>query len=425
MPTFQTIRIHPDLHARLVTESSVLDDNGHATLSFIETPQALLSRNPTSIRLYDPVLLKAQPLPVDQVNKLRLQVAHAWISHSAAGRHCRVVQESAAKRQRLEPLNQAAVNTRNVSIMGTTTALELLQYDKRLRQQHPFSLSTGCPTLDSMLSIAPEHQSISTQLDNTVVASDAGIPFGYVTQFSGPPGVGKTQLALGLAAALQQQSSSSRQHQQATCWYLSSCPAVRSFALRLKTLVADSEIANQDIVLNHTTFVHVSNEYCLLDQLAQLEEVLIQGHSEKETTAPLCLLVIDSISSCLTADYSNAIIMEQIAFTIKRLARTFRIAIVVCNGVVQNRQFRQEEDSEDEHTSAPPHHSKNSPRSTQPYKPALGRPWRSVADISVWLDRWDKKSGVVHATLERHPTKVASGNVTSFCITNAGAKEIT
>ena len=442
MPTFQTIRIHPELHARLVTESSsssssiattqaaavvgASDDNtsdkAKATLqskqlSVIETPQALLSRNPASLRLWDPARQVAQPISSQQVDKLRMEVAHALIDHSTAGKRCRhvhdvVVRRVANKRRRHRGTEWA--------IAGTNTALDLLDFEQSLittssstdtatatidpsatLHRRPY-LSTGCARLDRWISLPTEYRLISTQINYNIdndQDSGGGIPFGYVTQISGPPATGKTQLALQIIAS----SSSSLQYDAITCWYFSSNPAVNTYVDRLNNLLRSHHPDQRHAVLNQTTFVHVADGFSVLQNLARLEE------HQQQTPTPT-LLVIDSIStSCLTTweHNNNEWLLQQIASTLKRLARNYLMAVLVTNGVVQNRDI-----------------DNNAATASRPnYKPALGRVWRAAADIGVWLEPRDD-SGRVHARLERHPTKKCGTTEVVLRIAKTGVQEV-
>jgi hypothetical protein len=99
MPTFRSIGIHPELRTRLVTESSLPEEDGRVQQrpQPVETPQALLSRNPTQLRLLDRETGTSKPISTLQVRKLRDEVAHALISQSRSGKRVKrlrqVVQE--------------------------------------------------------------------------------------------------------------------------------------------------------------------------------------------------------------------------------------------------------------------------------------------------------------------------------------------
>ena len=96
-----------------------------------------------------------------------------------------------------------------------------------------------------------------------------GIPFGYLTQFSGPPASGKTQLALHLAAAAQTNTPTPQQHHTRRCWYITSS-VVQPLAQRLAELCQ-----NNYAVLEGTVFCTATDEYQVLAHLAALESELI------------------------------------------------------------------------------------------------------------------------------------------------------
>ena len=81
MPTFQSIGVHPELQTRLVTES------GDGERQLVLTPQALLSRNPTALRLLGEDGTTSRPISLPRVQNLRLEVATALIEQSISGKH--------------------------------------------------------------------------------------------------------------------------------------------------------------------------------------------------------------------------------------------------------------------------------------------------------------------------------------------------
>jgi KaiC/GvpD/RAD55 family RecA-like ATPase len=439
MPTFRSIGIHPELRTRLVTESSLPEEDGRVQQrpQPVETPQALLSRNPTQLRLLDRETGASKPISTLQVRKLRDEVAHALISQSRSGKRVKrlrqVVQEHFVDGDNeFEDIEHAGdkcrVSEPSIAIEGFASVLDLVRYEALQRSKDDANsmphhqLSTGCQALDTMLALPPEYTTISTQMpmhDSTIPTTIplAGIPFGYVTQLSGGPASGKTQVALQIAA---------RQAASASTWYLCSTSSAASYAKRLDQLVRKHPAASSPGVLDRTLFRTVTDEYKVLSALADLEAVLL--HQEDTTTADPTneesdigihlpcqekpsLLIIDSASGCLSTE--NDDVMTKVALTLKRLARQNGLAVVVTNGTVSDR-------------------SDSSARSN---KAALGRAWKSAADIHVWLEALvvapisGDENIVVQARLDQHPAKRCFAKdddpvVCTFCITPSGVQEI-
>jgi KaiC/GvpD/RAD55 family RecA-like ATPase len=433
MPTFRSIGIHPELRTRLVTESGLQEEDGRSLQrpQPVETPQALLSRNPTQLRLLDRESGTSKPISSLQVRKLRDEVAHALISQSRSGKRVKrlrqVVQEHFVDGDGDEGTENVGdkghVPEPSLAIEGFASVLDLVRFEALQHSKAantPHQLSTGCRELDTMLALPPEYTAVSTQIfmDDASIPTTiplAGIPFGYVTQLSGPPASGKTQVALQIAA---------RQALTASTWYLCSSASAASYAKRLDQLVQGNPGGSSPGVLDRTLFRTVTDEYKVLSALADLEAVLL--NQEDSTTADPTheetgsiihlpcqerpsLLIIDSVSGCLSPE--NDDVMTKVALTLKRLARQNGLAIVVTNGTVIDR-------------------SDSSARSN---KAALGRAWKSAADIHVWLEALvapiQQEQIVVQARLDQHPAKRCFAKdddpvVCTFCITPSGVQEI-
>jgi KaiC/GvpD/RAD55 family RecA-like ATPase len=441
MPTFRSIGIHPELRTRLVTESSLPEEDGRVQQrpQPVETPQALLSRNPTQLRLLDRDTGTSKPISMLQVRKLRDEVAHALISQSRSGKRVKrlrqVVQEHFVdgddEGRGIEDVgDKSRVCEPTLAIEGFASVLDLVRYEALQHSKDDANtmphhqLSTGCQALDTMLALPPEYTTISTHMsmhESSIPTSMplAGIPFGYVTQLSGGPASGKTQVALQIAA---------RQALTASTWYLCSSASAASYAKRLDQLVRGNPAGCSPGVLDRTLFRTVTDEYKVLSALADLEAVML--HQEDSTTADTTnqdtcdisihlpcqekptLLIIDSVSGCLSPE--NDDVMTKVALTLKRLARQNGLAVVVTNGTVSDR----------------------SDSSTRSNKAALGRAWKSAADIHVWLESLVvaaptgvEENIVVQARLDQHPAKRCFAKdddpvVCTFRITPSGVQEI-
>jgi KaiC/GvpD/RAD55 family RecA-like ATPase len=395
MPTFQSIQMHPELRTRLVTESSSIGlprnpasstNNGadSSTLTQqnpfqpIETPQALLSRHPGSLRIIDSTGSRSRPIALPQANNLRHDVAQALIATSKYGRFLHNVHERSK--------DQADCPISPFRVSGTISVLEMLQ-EKARESEFP-TLTTGSFSLDRLLSF-PKEYSVAPSAEMTLNHSSdphSGIPFGYVTQFSGPPGCGKSQVALQVASSTANIKT----------WYLSSNPSLRSYAQRLSQLVKHYPQSVQFDVLTRTDFLSVGDEHQLLAALADIEHSLESG----TVAAPNCLLVFDSASGCLNSDSPFLTISN----TLRRVARRYRVAVVITNGSVSHRS------GDDGRLSTP--------------KPALGKFWKA-ADIQVWAEL-TRSGGETHCRLEKHPAKrisTESSQVGRFRVDKRGVQD--
>ena len=376
MPTFQSIGVHPKLRTRLVTENC--DER-----QLVLTPQALLSRNPTALRLLEEDGSSSRPISLPRVQELRLEVATALIAQSISGKRIRRIQKAEGSSR----------------ILGTVSALDLLHHELQSPdRQSPPVVSTGCRKLDELIALPAEYCNVSTRMDIfSASAPSSGVPFGYVTEISGPPGSAKTQIALQLA-------TSSGLHQT---WYLHSGQAN---ATRLW------DVSNHNYnVMQRSIFASVADEYQVLKRLAELEaflneespqEAQQEDRAETASTTPSTvwkpvLLVLDSCSGCLSPD-SGLLLTVQSA--IKRMTRQYGLATVLVNGTVSNRSA---EDS-------------SNARST---KAALGRSWRAVADVHVWLEV--PRADVHRANVERHSAKRCDGDTAAtFRVTSQGIQDV-
>jgi len=404
MPTFQSIGIHPELRSRLVTERRGQEGGDQQP---VETPQALLSRHPTSLRLLDRQTGTSKAISLSKATKLREDVAHALIARSNFGKYVRSVQDVVRENDQGE--KEVFESDSSINIDGCLSSLDLVRFELFKQQKCVFPcLSTGSSALDQMLALPPEYTAISTQINIGTGETSYGLPFGHVTQFSGPPASGKTQLALQLAASplcIQ-------------CWYLCSNAAIRSYVQRLLRLMQSS--SNQKEILDGIKFCTVTDEYQLLACLADVEaslrqrnQVSMQGDSNDSTQDYVCtptLLILDSASGCLSSE--NDVLLQKVSSTIKRMARQFSVAVVVANGSVTK--------------------SDAEPNARQS-KPALGRSWKAAADIHVWLEALAPRSSdgsmVVQAKLDKHPAKSCSEDdssplVSSFLISASGIRDV-
>jgi hypothetical protein len=398
MPTFSSIGIHPELGKRLVTESRNSEEH-----QLVTTPQALLSRNPGQLRLLNEDGCTSRPLAVQQVLKLRYEVATALIAQTKTGARLQRIRPDQDEEDTEHPgtLHSPAKKQR-LTIPGTVSVLELLRYDESSMntptshgEMHMPVLRTGCRKLDEIVALPVQYCKVSTRMDILSSSPAAtGIPFGYVTQFAGPPATGKTQLALQLAA------TATDLHQT---WYIcSSTPPVQ----RLWELCHHNYA-----IMQRTVFCHATDDYQVLKRLAELESHLLEHQQTNEDQyarwKPV-LLVLDSCSGCLAAagDNNDDSLLMTVAVTIRRLTRHYSLTTILINGTVSNRDATATQ--------------------KRPIKAALGHRWNNtVADIALWFEATTAGNGTVRATLERHASKrCTKDDSATFGITALGMKDV-
>jgi len=247
--------------------------------------------------------------------------------------------------------------------------------------------------------------------------SGHGIPFGMVTEFSGPPNSGKTQLSLSIAAraAFSDQldvhyiaGGASRgaltRRLHSLCLELARDATMARWGLTSDgelTTEMGREVKNAALAaLERVRLCSVPDAYSLLGMLARIDgkETRRTTGVDNSTKREVCgaLLVVDSVSGCLghhlSGDEAGSAWANQVALTLRRMARTHdgrlsgstpssapsssgtpqpcRFAVVVTNGSVAQRPS-----------------DKDYAASTKPFKnkPAMGRYWHA-SDVGVWLE---------------------------------------
>lgn len=233
-----------------------------------------------------------------------------------------------------------------------------------------------------------------------------GVPFGMVTEISGPPFSGKTQLALSIAAhAVIKQGLRVHYLLGGCCGRKALLRRLHAMILKLVRLTLSSAINesvkvgfqgdSQSNITNGEKFgsilakamqcvevTYIPDAHSLIATLAQIdhyEEVAFhccKGGSKDNGT----LIIIDSVSGCLghhLSSDSGAALTSQVALTLRQMARTHncrltanqprRFAVVLTNGSVAMRRP-----------------SFNKTKELSSAKPAMGQYWRA-SDIILWL----------------------------------------
>ncbi|XP_048680245.2 DNA repair protein RAD51 homolog 4 isoform X2 [Caretta caretta] len=219
-------------------------------------------------------------------------------------------------------------------------------------------LSTGSESLDKLL--------------------DSGLYTGEVTELTGAPGSGKTQVCLSIAV------SSSHDLKQNVLYVDSTGGFTASRLLQLaQTRTGDEE--EQVEALQRIQVARVFDVYKMLDVLQELRCSMSQ--EVLSSSGPVKVLVVDSVSAVICPllggrQAEGLALMMQLARELKTLARELNVAVVVTNHVTRD-------------------------GSSGHLKPALGRSWSFVPSTRVLLESregtWGKASTRRIASLTKSP----------------------
>ncbi|XP_032645555.1 DNA repair protein RAD51 homolog 4 isoform X1 [Chelonoidis abingdonii] len=225
-------------------------------------------------------------------------------------------------------------------------------------------LSTGSRSLDRLL--------------------DSGLYTGEVTELTGAPGSGKTQVCLSIAV------STSHDLKQNVLYVDSTGGFTASRLLQLaQTRTGDEE--EQVEALQRIQVARVFDVYKMLDVLQELRCSVSQ--QVLSSLGPVKVLVVDSVSAVICPllggrQAEGLALMMQLARELKTLARELSMAVVVTNHVTRD-------------------------GSSGHLKPALGRSWSFVPSTRVLLESregtWGKASTCRIASLtksSRQPTGI-------------------
>ncbi|XP_060114902.1 DNA repair protein RAD51 homolog 4 [Heteronotia binoei] len=219
-------------------------------------------------------------------------------------------------------------------------------------------LSTGSKSLDKLL--------------------DGGLYTGAVTELTGSPGSGKTQVCLHIAANV---SESLKQG----VLYIDSTGGFT--ATRLLQLLQGRTEAEEGQVeaLQRIQVTRVFDAYKLLDVLHEFRSTVAQ--EVIIASAPVKILVVDSVSAVIypllgSRQPDGMALMMHVARELKTLAKELGVAVVVTNHVTRDASSGQ-------------------------IKPALGRSWSFVPSTRVLLENskepCGKTSGCRIASLTKSP----------------------
>ena len=440
MPTLQQLQVSNSIREELAgikrshpNSSSEQEPPPNASAFVpIKTPSALLSRDPQQLAI-------ALNCPLQNLKDIRSSVADALIVDPFVGhsdRPCEVA--DGVQRFCLHPDFHGASRSSDHDdgggnhrahplppqfIIGSISSLEMSAHSlfmKRAcanaRLEH---LSTGSDALDSLL--APTSPSIETislgypfdlsrandksHNDNSS-SKPGGIPFGMITEFSGPPSSGKTQLSLSIIARavvctnirviyIRSGDSSS------VCRRLyAMCVEVVRTSSRHANNVNDVQRMEMDAktaqrMMERIAVTSCFDAYSLLALLAKIESKEL-SHGDDERSDNGTLLVVDSISGCIGHHLSDlavgAALANQVGLTLRRMTRSLdcrfpsrlsgnetactpphRFAVVVTNGSVASW----------------------SDNTSNKSKPAMGRYWHAN-DIGLWIEDESQSDGMPH-----------------------------
>lgn len=358
MPSLRSIGVHPQLEEKLA-----------ALEPSIDTPQALLSRDPTS-------LAHALKVPLRIIDSVRSAVADALIASTRDGK--RSLRVSAIIQEDDE------VEGKRPMLVGSISALDYIVYQQDTCTAHP--ISSGSERLDKLLGIDD---------------FNPGLAFGNVTELTGTPSSGKTQVALALAAQ--------HAHRGGKVFYLASGFGHGTIVPLARRLSHYTNKEDYHHVLSNVSFTPITNGYQALALLLQLEEDhLIVNDSNREGF----LVILDSASGILAGDLyasgdgdAGLIIARQVALQLKKMVRNYNVAVLVTNGTVSGDKGN---------------------------KAALGQVWR-VADIQLWLEvieTFDETAPfkMIRGSIEKHPYRAwhrkETNQMAEFGITTCGIVDL-
>ncbi|XP_054857883.1 DNA repair protein RAD51 homolog 4 isoform X1 [Eublepharis macularius] len=205
-------------------------------------------------------------------------------------------------------------------------------------------LSTGSKSLDKLL--------------------DAGLYTGEVTELTGAPGSGKTQVCLHIAANI---SESLKQR----VLYIDSTGGFTATRL-LQLLQRRTENEEEQVeALQRIQVVRVFDAYKVLDVLHEFRSTVAQ--EVVSASAPVKMVVVDSVSAVIypllgSRQPDGMAFMMHVARELKTLAKELGVAVVVTNHVTRDASCGQ-------------------------VKPALGRSWSFVPSTRVLLENNKESCG--------------------------------
>ncbi|GBM82855.1 DNA repair protein RAD51 2 [Araneus ventricosus] len=165
-----------------------------------------------------------------------------------------------------------------------------------------------------------------------------GLPFGSITEFTGPPGVGKTQFCFMLSLLVALPSPCGLEE---NVIYIDTESAFSAQRIRNIALKRFPQVIRQDndvIPLLQRIFVHKVNSVIGLKEVVlQLEKEIIRNKVK--------VIIVDSIASLIRKEFGtdgidsvmerNKILMEQAA-VLKDLAQTYNIVVFLTNQIVSH-----------------------------------------------------------------------------------------
>ncbi|XP_044850246.1 DNA repair protein RAD51 homolog 4 isoform X2 [Mauremys mutica] len=250
-----------------------------------------------------------------------------------------------------------------------------------LSQGHGDTPSRPLPRPHGRDDPASESQRHRDSLDRLL---DSGLYTGEVTELTGAPGSGKTQVCLSIAV------STSHDLKQNVLYVDSTGGFTASRLLQLaQTRTGDEE--EQVEALQKIQVARVFDVYKMLDVLQELRCSVSQ--QVLSSSGPVKVLVVDSVSAVICPllggrQAEGLALMMQLARELKTLARELSMAVVVTNHVTRD-------------------------GSSGHLKPALGRSWSFVPSTRVLLESregtWGKASTRRIASLtksSRQPTGI-------------------
>ena len=256
--------------------------------------------------------------------------------------------------------------------------IDLFEETLRLRKILP----SGCKKLDDLL--------------------EGGLFTQELTEVFGPPGVGKTQMALSITANLIQQMDFHVIYYDTSGSFL----AERLMEIVQSNMDTFSQQAMR-IILARVSCCKLFNAFDLLSELELLKEKLSVEHYS--FCFNLKLLVVDCISAVITPilggkkQHGHAI-MSRIGQLLKEIAYEFGISVLVINGAVGNFDAGKLSKSDK-------------------LKPSLGSSWLSVPHIRLFFNFTSAESLQRVVKVSKHPRLPTQLTTTIFIAKNGICSE--
>ncbi|XP_057676798.1 DNA repair protein RAD51 homolog 4 isoform X1 [Corythoichthys intestinalis] len=205
----------------------------------------------------------------------------------------------------------------------------LMAIRRVLLAQHAAFPVSGADLYDELLSSSAILATGNPDLDTLL---DSGVYTGEITELAGGPGSGKTQVCMGLAATV-----SHRLKQNVI--YVDTTGGLTAGRLRQMLQSQTSSHDQQMEALQRITVYRAFDVFSLLDCLYRLSAN--GGRLRQACGSCVKALIVDSVSAVIApllgSKYQEGMLMmNQVAISLKTMAKDFNLATLVTNHVTQN-----------------------------------------------------------------------------------------